>query len=102
MTIEGFTLLSHLTTYYDASNNIFNKYVNYNYLSSNYYTQIFKKSLISNNNDSILNYISSIYTTKSYVNSKDLKIYSCISANFYPNNQCDSRYYTKSYISSNY
>ena len=34
-----FTILLNLTTYYDASNNIFNKHVNYNYLLANYFRQ---------------------------------------------------------------
>ena len=102
VTIEGFSLLSHLTTFYDTLNNIFIKYASYICFSANYRTQSIINALISSNNESIFNYISSVYTTKCYVDNGDQFLLGYINANFYPNIQCDGRYYKKTQYADYY
>ena len=84
-----------MKTYYHTSNYIFIKYVNYNYLWENYYTQLSIITLISSNNESIFYYIKSVYTTKSYVDNGVQFLLGYTNANVVSNFQCDARYYTK-------
>ena len=70
ITISGFVLFSHLTTYYDTSNNIYNTYVNYDYLKSNYFNQ---KSLFNVLNVNYLT-ISSFLTLSNTVNNNYLTL----------------------------
>ena len=99
VTIEVFTCLPHLTAHYDASNNKFIKYVNYICLTTNYYTQSLINTLRSTKYNSVLYYINSIYATTFYVDNGDQLLLGYINLNFYPNIQCDAKYYTKSSIS---
>ena len=79
-TFDNLIINDSITDYtglYDTSNNIFIKYVNYDYLSNNYYDQIIVDQNIGN-------------------------VYTYINNNYYQQSQIDSTFYTQNFINNNY